>query len=282
MTAWILLGLVVSAKGSEADEMNAKAFATMHSERPIVIAHRGASHAAPENTLSSYRLAIEEGATIAETDVHLTKDGVVVVMHDTTVDRTTAGTGSIAEHTASELTSLEAGSWFDAEFDGEPVPTLKQLLTTVGQELIMCIEVKAGDGIVEEIANLVDELSLRHRVILFSFDHQQIAFAKALMPDVPALVLFKRPKRRVKWGGAPIRVARELGVDVIGLDRRSVSATFVRRAHDAGFPVFVYTVNSAIDIMSMMQMGVDGLITDRPEQTRGLVEGGLENIVHAP
>ncbi|HEY9854311.1 MAG TPA: glycerophosphodiester phosphodiesterase family protein, partial [Stenomitos sp.] len=101
---------------------------TAPSDRPLVIGHRGAMAMAPENTLASFREAIAQGADGLECDVHLTRDGQVVVMHDFTLDRTTEGAGAIAAHTLAELRRLEAGSWYDARFAGEPVPTLAQTL----------------------------------------------------------------------------------------------------------------------------------------------------------
>jgi len=271
MYAMLIMGMGAAGFGMAQEPSSAYEVAAFHPERPIVIAHRGASHGAPENTLAAYQLAIEEGATVAETDVFLTLDGVVVAIHDETLDRTTDGSGPVVQATAADIAQLDAGSWFGAHNAGEPVPTLSGLLGAIGNDLILCIEIKTGVGIVDKIVGLLETHGVRDRVIIFSFDMEQIALAKALMPDVPALFLLDRPRRKGGFGDGPIEAARTLGVDMIGADLRGLTADFVSRAQAAGYPVFVYTVDAPRNVRAAAALGVDGIITNRPRATQDIL-----------
>jgi glycerophosphoryl diester phosphodiesterase len=240
---------------------------------PIVIAHRGASKAAPENTLAAYVEAITQGAQIAETDVHLSKDGTVVVLHDKTLDRTTGGEGPVADVPLAQLRTLDAGSWFSKDFSGERIPTLSELLGAVRDRMVLCIEIKAdpgrgGENIAVAIRDALDASGGRDQAIIFSFYPQQIAAAKSAMPEVPALFLVRPSKGPIPYPTGVLTMARSLGADLIGIDHRRTTPEFVAQAHSAGFAVFVYTVDSEAQIQAMVAAGVDGIITNAPASTQ--------------
>ncbi|HEX9075950.1 MAG TPA: glycerophosphodiester phosphodiesterase family protein, partial [Anaerolineae bacterium] len=142
--------------------------------KTLIIAHRGASNWAPENTLAAFQRACALGADGIELDVTLTRDGVPVVIHDDTVDRTTNGKGAVAQMTLEEIRSLDAGSWYSAEFRGEKIPTLAGVLQAVGQCGLVDIELKGtklkADGLEAAAIRAVESAGMHERVILSSFN----------------------------------------------------------------------------------------------------------------
>ncbi len=256
---WLVTGLTLAAEP-------AATLLTRHADRPVVVAHRGASAVAPENTLVAYREALARGAEVAETDVFLTADGRVVAIHDETLDRTTDGTGLVSAHRLAELEGLDAGSWFDPAFAGEPVPTLDALLDLARDRLVLCIEIKAGEGIVSAIGELLDARDMRDQVVIFSFDPAAVAAASEGLPEVPSLLLASRTGVVPHYEPAVVDQARALGAEGLGFNHRHLTAEMVSRVHEAGLAVFVYTVNDAEVLRRVTSMGVDGVITDRPDE----------------
>lgn len=159
-------------------------------KRPIVAAHRGVPSLAPENTMAGYRLAYELGADQIETDLQLTKDGQLIIMHDTTVDRTTNGTGSVSELTFEEIRQLDAGVKFSEEFAGEQIPTFKEFLKEFkGKEVILLVELK-GVGIEEQVIKEIEEEGMVNQVVLQSFDLGSMIASVELKPEIPAGYLY--------------------------------------------------------------------------------------------
>ncbi len=233
--------------------------------RPLVIAHRGFSWIAPENTLIAFRKAMETGVGMAECDVYLSRDGVPVVIHDSKLKRTTGVSGSVHEKTASELGRLDAGSWKSKEFRGERIPTLVDLLRLVKGRLRLVIEIKQP-GMETEVVKAIREAGVDpDAVMIFSFDHDTVLNIARLEPLLPTTWLVgKLPddddgRRRV------LREALGARASAIGLPKDRVFPDFVRRAHECGLPVFVWTVNEVKDMESLLDVGVDAIITDRPD-----------------
>jgi glycerophosphoryl diester phosphodiesterase len=142
--------------------------------QPLVIAHRGSSAYAPENTLAAFQLAAEQQADAIELDVDLTRDGHVVVMHDAAIDRTTDGSGYVGDLTLTEIRQADAGAWKDAAFKGERVPLLEEVLEAVGQQLLINVEIKdrslLGNGLEAQVAALIAKHNLIDRVLISSFN----------------------------------------------------------------------------------------------------------------
>ena len=163
---------------------------------PLVIAHRGASGTAPENTMAAFRQAVEMGADMIELDVQRTKDGQVVVIHDATLERTTNGSGAVRELTYAEIEQLDAGSWFGEgqEFAGERVPLLKEVLEFTKGKCALNIEIKnipyADPGIEQAVVDLLHETGFLEQVIISSFDHSCLHRIARLEPNVPTACLF--------------------------------------------------------------------------------------------
>ena len=157
--------------------------------RPMITAHRGYAEAAPENTISAFRAALNAGADAAEFDVHRTKDGVLVVMHDDKVDRTTNGTGNIASLTYEYISQLDAGSWKGDEFSGEKVPTLHETLTFFHKNnLVAVLEIKVEDT-VDEILQMLDETRMNNRTVIIGFSEKAIARVAIERPEIPSFLL---------------------------------------------------------------------------------------------
>lgn len=238
----------------------------LYAKRPAVIAHRGASHAAPENTLAAFNLAAALNADAVELDVKLSKDGVPVVMHDATVDRTTDGAGRVADLALADLKTLDAGAKKDAQYAGERVPTLAEVFEAVADPMWINVELTnyttRGDGLVGAVVQLIHKMNLQSRVLLSSFDPFNIRAAKRLDPSLAAAVLTSHDMPvylREVWL-APVIPHEARHPDLVQLKRRGV-AGYQR----SGRRVNVWTVNEPADMREFVRQGVDGLITDVPD-----------------
>ncbi|MFN0156984.1 MAG: glycerophosphodiester phosphodiesterase [Bacteroidota bacterium] len=241
-------------------------------EAVMVIAHRGAAAYAPENTLVAMRKAIELDADALEIDVRQTKDGQLVLMHDATVDRTTDGSGAIGDMTLDELRALDAGSWFSAEFAGERVPTLGETIELMDSSLTLIIEVK-GDSetypdIERRVVDLITAANIRKQVILKSFDREVLETFRRLASDIPRLFVYTF---RIPWLGLIIDDGVSAG-SVLTVDseylqphRFFLSKSFVEKAHEAGYKVIAWGVDTESHMKEAIEFGVDGIETDYPD-----------------
>lgn len=232
----------------------------------IVIAHRGHSSAAPENTLAAVAAAISAGAGAVEIDVQLTGDRVPVVIHDTELDRTTAATGPVPGTTAAALAGVDAGSWFAPEFAGEPVPLLVDVLDvlTVADDVDLLLEVK-GAWTPEDVRLVTDpiaERGLGARVVAQSFS---VATVAALASVAPWL---RRGLLVTEVGEGTLDLCRELGVSACNPHGQALrdNPWLVAEAHAAGLTVAPWTLNEPEQWAAAQELGVDGIITDRPDE----------------
>jgi len=226
--------------------------------RPVVIGHRGWLQKYPENTLVSLTAAVELGCEALEFDLHLSRDGHVVVMHDATVDRTTDGAGRIGEMTLAELKRLDAGSWLDASFAGERVPTLEEVLAAVPPEILLYAEVK--DGRPEMVDALLPLLAPRgEAAIVHSFDAEFLAAFRRAAPWMRTGLLGNVTKQDL------LAEARGLGCWGIhpcieGLTRERVAAWQAE-----GFAVMVWTVRDEADARAALGLEPDAIGADCPD-----------------
>lgn len=235
---------------------------------PTVYAHRGASSAAPENTLVSDEVARRAGAEWIENDVQPSKDGVPYVLHDDTVDRTTDGTGRIRDLTAGQLDALDAGSWFAPVYAGARLPTLAaQLedLRTRGGRLLL--EIK-GPHTRDEVARIVREVrdhGMADRVLVQSFEVDALRHTRELAPELPLGLL------RATLDTDPVATARDLGLAAYNPSDDALSARpdVVRELHTAGVAVNVWTVDQPARWKALTAAGVDGIVTNRPAELAG-------------
>jgi glycerophosphoryl diester phosphodiesterase len=231
---------------------------------PIVIAHRGDKSFAPENTLAAFKQAAEKGADAVEFDVKLTADGKVIVLHDQTVDRTTNGSGNVTKLPLSVLQELEAGVQFPGQFPGERIPSLDEVFETIGKHVCMNVELTnystPNDSLVPKVVELVKRHRLQERVLFSSFFARNLQKARLLIPEIPRGLL-TLPGLMGLWG-------RTLGWrgDYAALNPyiTDINTRLVDLVHASGKRVNAWTVSTEPDIMRMIGLGVDGIITDDP------------------
>ena len=234
--------------------------------KPAIIAHRGASAYAPENTLAAFELALRQGADAIELDAKLSADGHIVVFHDQTTQRTTAHEGRIGAMTLNELRKLDAGSHFDISFSGEPIPTLEEVFKAVGQLTYINVELtnyaSPTDALPEKVAALVKQHRLSQRVFFSSFNPLALNRVRRLLPDTPVgLLAFSGSRGRLarSW------IARLLvPYQSLNPDLSDVTAPLVENAHKRDKKVLVYTVNRQEEMQRLFGLGVDGIFTDDP------------------
>jgi glycerophosphoryl diester phosphodiesterase len=236
---------------------------TQRGQAPRIIAHRGASLLAPENTLAAFRAAIAVGADGVEFDVQASRDGVPVVIHDARLERTTSGRGWVSEASAAELGALEAGAWFDPPLAGEGVPTLQAVLALLAPSpLALHIELKtarcAYPGLVPAVHRLVQAAGLAARTTLSSFNHHSLREARALRPPLDCAVLLYEALIE------PWAYAAQHGFQALHPHHATVDAELVQSCHAAGLAVRPYTVDDAAEAQRLLALGVDGLITNDP------------------
>ncbi|TDE92762.1 glycerophosphodiester phosphodiesterase [Occultella glacieicola] len=230
-------------------------------ELPVVIAHRGYSQILPENTLLSEAAAMQSGAEYVEIDVHTTADGVPIVLHDQTVDRTTDGTGDVAQLQSSYLQTLDAGSWRDPALAAS-LPTFAQILDLMQRNPgTLMLEIKGPEtrAEVEHMIDLIREAGLTDRVVIESFDLAAVGYARDYAPEIPRGVL------RGAVDADPVAVAQSVGATMYNPSANGgLTAEIIDRLHEAGIAVLPYTVNGADAWQQLTDLGVDGIVTDRP------------------
>jgi glycerophosphoryl diester phosphodiesterase len=233
--------------------------------RPAIIAHRGASAYAPENTLAAFKLALQQGADAIELDAKLSADGQVVVIHDQTVDRTTPFHGKVSDYRLAQLRKMDAGSHFDIAFKGEPIPTLEEVFKAVGQLTYINVELtnyaSPTDPLPEKVAELVRHFKLSHRVIFSSFNPIALGRIRRLIPEAPiGLLAFPG----IKGWLARSWLGRLLKYHSLHPEVGDVTAALVNRVQRRGCRIFVYTVNQQDEMQRLFALGVDGIFTDDP------------------
>ncbi len=242
-------------------------------EHVLNIGHRGASAAAPPNTLAAFEKAVELGADGIEFDVHVSADGVPVVIHDFAVDGTTDGSGRVADLTLAELEELDAGSTFDPTFAGERIPTLEEVLQHVGSRLLLNIELKTislhDNGLERAVIARVEQHGLDDRVLLSSFNPLSLRRARRIAPHVPVGFLYgpglPGPLRQAWLALAPPHAARHP-------EHEMVDAHYIAWARRRGYQVNVWTVDDPDEMRRLIGLGVDGIITNVPDVLRSVLE----------
>jgi glycerophosphoryl diester phosphodiesterase len=228
----------------------------------VRIAHRGASSECPENTVAAFRRAMELGATMIECDLQLTADGHVVVFHDWTMERTTSGAGSLCELTLSAVRELDAGSWRDACFAGERVPTLQELLELTDGRAHLNLELKSERDDARLVLGALAESTRQRaldRVLFSSFNMALLERVREASPHAQIGVLWTGPPFEPAFG-----YARELGAVALHPRDSAVTQDLVAEADARGLATNVWTVNSVDRMLELVAMGVDGIISDYP------------------
>ncbi|KOX23341.1 MULTISPECIES: glycerophosphodiester phosphodiesterase [unclassified Streptomyces] len=237
-----------------------------------VFAHRGTSSAAPENTLVSDEVARRGGAKWIENDVQPSKDGVPYILHDSTVDRTTDGTGPVRSLTSAQLDALDAGSWFAPAYAGARVPTLAAQLADLrerGGNLLLEIKGRHSRAEVARIVREVRDQDMATRVFVQSFDVTALRYVRELAPELPLGLL------RDAVDADPVALSGELGLAAYNVSHVALAQRpeVVGALHAAGVAVNVWTVDAPAHWKAMDDLGVDGIITNRPAELSGWTAG---------
>lgn len=230
----------------------------------LVIAHRGASGYAPENTMPAFEKALEMGAEGIELDVHLTKDGETVVIHDHTIDRTSNGTGMVGQFTLQEIKQLDFGSWFDEKFNGTTIPTLKEVLELLkGWEGLLNIEVKSGPIIYPEIEQkliaLIKQYGFEQKVIFSSFNHYSLCDIKKIDPAMDIGILYMCGLVE------PWIYAEYINAQALHPLFYNIIPELVEGCKKSGIKLNPYTIDDPKDMERIIKAEVDGIITNYPD-----------------
>jgi glycerophosphoryl diester phosphodiesterase len=252
------------------------------------IGHRGASAYAPEHTFAAYNRALKQGADYIEIDLQMTSDGVLVALHDKTLNRTADAPegvperycrGLVSKKTLEQIKMCDAGSWFSPEYTGRKIPTLEQIFRRYGTSVNYYIETKnpdAAHGMEEELVRLLEKYKLiepaaeNWRVLIQSFSAESLMKIHELEPSLPLIQLY--------WAGTSKTIQRDLETVStyavgIGPYKRDVDAALVAAAHELCLAVHPYTVNTVEEMEDLISLGVDGMFTNNPDRLDAVLGG---------
>jgi glycerophosphoryl diester phosphodiesterase len=242
----------------------------MKAAKPLVIAHRGASAEAPENSLAAFMLGVRQGCGMIELDVHLTKDKQVVVIHDHTLDRTTNGEGDIANLNYKDIKGYDCGKWFGDQYAGEYVPLLEEVLTKVPANVQFNVEIKAAEtpGMLDSLIDVLNKTDRIGGTVVSSFHYGCLAELKVKLPEIHIGLLYHQEVADFK------KFEVESGVEVFSLHPHHslVTEAYMDIANRGGKTVYTWTVDGEVDLKRLIELGVAGIITNKPELLRKVLE----------
>ncbi len=236
-----------------------------------IIAHRGASHLASENTTASVLLGWQKGADV-EVDVHLSKDNRIMVIHDASTKRTAGTDLKVRETTSEELRKLDVGRFKAEEFAGERIPFLADILKTIPPKRKLYVEIKCGKEILPLLRELIIESGKMSQIVIIGFDLETVAMSKVLI-DVPTYWLKGTDKDKETEQWIPhdpklVQMAEDKGLDGLDVHYAGVTEEFVRAVKASRQKLYVWTVDDPDEAMRLVKLGVDGITTNRPEWLR--------------
>jgi len=236
----------------------------------INYAHRGASAYYPENTMLSFEKALEMGATGIETDVQLTKDGVLVLIHDEMVNRTTNGAGFVADYTYRELNKLDAGGWMGEEFTGIKIPTVEELIyLTLDKNIIINFEIKNGivnyEDIEQKLIDLIYKHKINRKVILSSFNHYSLVKCNKISKGINTGVLYMEGIYK------PYNYAKTVGANAIHPYFHAINEEVIKETQKHRTQINVFTVDDEEKMKFFLDMKVDGIITNCPDKLHKII-----------
>ena len=227
----------------------------------VNIAHRGASAYTPENTFSAFDKALSLGVDQVELDVHFSQDGHIVVIHDDNLDRTTNGSGPVSAHSLAQLRSLDAGSWFGAEYAGEGIRSLGEVLERYKGRLYLHIEIKAQvEGLTQRTVDLIRGYGMVDSVSITSFQEPRLIEVRAYAPEIPAGWLVR------DWDDSFIRKSKEMNLAMICPRADLVTPELVDRLHQDGFLVRAWGVSNEELMAQVVEAGADGMTVNFPDK----------------
>ncbi len=235
----------------------------------VVIAHRGASAYYPENTMAAFKSALEMNSEMIELDVMMSKDKVPVVFHDASLNKHTDGKGPLKNFTVDELKKLDAGSWFHEKFSGERIPTLEEVIEFAAGKIALNIEIKTEavtdelvDGVEEKSLKLVKKYGMENHVLFSSFDYRAVSHLKELDPDIPVALLYNKS---LSGKLLPSELIHKYGADAFNCNYFQLT----KKRHDDlqahEIPAFIYTVDKRKRMEKLLEKGVRGIFTNKPD-----------------
>ena len=239
----------------------------------LVVAHRGASSLAPENTLASVLKAMELGADYCEIDVQLTKDGEVVLLHDSLLKRTAGRSGVLSDYTLDELREFEVGNWFGQDFRGEPIPTLREVIRAVRGKMLLNIEIKVSQeetDIVSKVVDIIHSEGIRRKCLVTSFGRKEVEKVKELDPRIKTGFIFSQKYPPDTFEG---------NWEALSCNYRVVDADFVAKAREYKKKIYVWTVDDEEEMKRLIELQVDGIITNRPQDLIPLVAADATDLL---
>ncbi len=237
---------------------------TGHTQNALIIGHRGSSYMMPENTVISAIKGWEEGADAVEIDVYPTRDGKIVVSHDKSTKRTTGKDYIVTETNSDILKSLDAGKWKGPEFEGELLPFLPDVIEAIPLYKHLVVEVKSGPEIIPLLKDLLSNHPKRSQIIFIAFGWDVIVGLKETFPDLPSFWLSaKKDEVEAKWENVV-----KAGLDGINLHYSIIDKALIVKAHKLGLGVLCWTVNDMEEANRLIDIGIDGITTDRPGYIR--------------
>jgi glycerophosphoryl diester phosphodiesterase len=234
----------------------------LNSQTPMIIAHRGASYDAPENTLAAVNLAWEKDAEAVEIDVHLSKDRKIMVIHDKDTKRTSGTRMVVKESLSEDLRGLEVGQFKDPDYKGEKIPFLEEVIETVPEGRKLVIEVKCGTEILPILVELIRNSPKREQLVVISFDYEVVKGIKTELPSTPAYWLHYSLAGGYKT--KHISMGKDARLDGLNFRFKGISAEFISAVHDAGMEMYAWTVDDPKEARRLMDIGIDGITTNRP------------------
>lgn len=250
---------------------------TTTAQNILVTAHRGASGYAPENTMAAIKKALEIGVDRIEVDVQQTSDGVVVCLHDKNLERTTSGKGKVAGLSVDELNSVKANKGFESDFPDEAIPTLQQVFELMDGKTQFVIEIKAGNktypGIEENVVTLIRKYKAEKWALVHSFNDKVLKHINQKHPDIRLQKLF------VSFSGGLMldfklhsaKLSDYEYCEGFGISKGGTKKELVQKIHEQGKVVHVWTVNSTEDIQEIIELGVDGIISNYPDRVKSIL-----------
>ncbi len=266
---WILS---LSIQNGFAEEVLGPAAQLANRSELLIIAHRGASQLAPENTIPAFEKAIEDRADLIELDYYHSVDGKLVVIHDKDLDRTTDAESvlgvkkqAVEKTTWAQFDRLDAGGWFGAKFKGTKIPTLEQSLDSIQQGSVTLIERKGGDA--KTVVELLRQKKLVEEVIVQGFDWK---YVKACHELEPALTLGALGSKEITK--ERLDEIEKTGAKIVVWKSTDLEKSDIDQIHHRGFRAWCYTVNDAAETKRLLTIGIDGIITDDPGKLRSIVK----------
>jgi glycerophosphoryl diester phosphodiesterase len=243
--------------------------------KPLIIGHRGSSAYAPENTITSFLRAIKDRSDAIELDIRILPDNYLIVIHDKSINRTTNGRGNVSKLTLDDIKRYDAGSWFDARYAGEKIPTLQEVLKVCKGKVGINIEIKS------EVANRTDAMIInnclnelkRYRnnddILISSFNKKILEKIREQNSNISLGYLYDPIQRYLR---NPIKQTMAISAEYLIVSNRIIRKRLVEEAHDAGVRVGVYTVNTRKQLSKVLQCNIDVVITNDPLRTRQMLE----------